>query len=133
MFSLQMLFIALRIPFIERPSNYNHCKSCVNVSTVLWNTWNNTILMCDVKVTKKAKIPVSDGQTAVLICAFPPFIAEEVEGGRDTMCVQCKDSSTGWDRERFGDEEFLFPCLVSAQIFGFLFKVPILRQNEITK
>lgn len=52
--------------------------------------------MCDVKVTKKAKIPVSDGQTAVLICAFPPpFAAEEVEGGRGTMCVQRKDSSTG--------------------------------------
>ncbi|KAJ8778892.1 hypothetical protein J1605_013126 [Eschrichtius robustus] len=31
MFSLQMLLIVLRIPFIEQPSNYDQCKPCANI------------------------------------------------------------------------------------------------------
>lgn len=131
MFPLQMLLIVLRIPLTEQPSNYDQCKACVNVSTEIWNTWSNLILVCDVKVTKKTKTHVSACQTPEgLICAF---VTEKMEGGGDTMCVQSKDSFSDWNRKWFLDKDFFFRIWFLQNFFGFLFRIPILTQNEIPK
>lgn len=138
-FSLQMLWIILRTPFIEQPSSYDQFKPCANVSTGSFKALQKFCPdVCD-KIDRENKFCRAGD------CWFwkaRPLIQPICS--QDASSVGSRVSTHMFCMEHIGSADWrkwlcmrrvcsVFFYRFQAKSFDFIFRMPILTQKKATK